>query len=195
MWGRRIARRTPWSRTPLRRGPDKIQMWFTLVAVMVTLVAAPLVAWWAASTTYLAEVRASAWEWQHHRPVAAVLVQDAPERSHDGLAEASYPEIVPVPARWSGPDGAVRSGIALAAVGTRAGSMVTVWVDERGTVVRPPRRRSPTVDASVAATLAVAAVAAFVGGLRRIVVWHLDRRRLRSWEAEWLIVGPKWSRR
>jgi hypothetical protein len=28
-----------------------------------------------------------------------------------------------------------------------------------------------------------------------IMVRRLDRRRLRSWEAQWQIVGPGWSRR
>jgi hypothetical protein len=196
MWWRRTARRMPWSRAPLRRGSDKVQAWLTLTGIVMTLMVAPWAAWWAASTTYLAEVRASAWERQAHRPVTAVLVQDAHRRLHDDDGEAPRASAnVPVPARWPGPDGAVRSGTVSVAVGTRTGTLVTVWVDGNGTLVPPPRRRNPTVDASVAAMLAVAALTAFLGGVRRIVVWCLDRRRLRSWEAEWLIVGPRWSGR
>jgi hypothetical protein len=185
----------PWRRTPLRRGHDVVQAWFTLVVVMAMLLVAPWVAWWAASTTYLAEMRASAWERQHRHAVPAVLERDAVERSADGGAAAPGARTVPVPARWTGPDGAVRWGTVSVAAGARAGSTVTVWVDRRGTVAAPPRQRNPVMDASVAAMLAVAALTAFLGGVRHIVVRCLDRCRMRSWEAEWLIVGPRWSRR
>jgi hypothetical protein len=185
----------PWSRSPLRRRSDRIQAWATLGMILVTLLVAPWVAWRAGSTMYVAEARARAWERQHHRPVAAVLMQDAPARVQDGGAAPPVLPNVAVPARWTDPDGAVRSGIVTVAVGTRAGSVVTVWLDEHGKQVSSPRRGKPTADASVVAALAAAAVIGFLGSVRHIIVWRLDRRRLRSWEAEWLIVGPRWSRR
>lgn len=194
MWERRIVRRMPWRRAQLRRGSDKLQAWLTLVVIMAVLLAAPWAAWWSASTTYGAEVRASEWEAAHRRAVAAVLVQDAAAPPAAGEALPG-PEHVPAPVRWTGSDGTVRSAAVPVAVGTRAGSAVTVWVDERGALTSPPRRRNPTLDASVAATFAVTAVIVFLGGARRLVVWRLDRRRLRSWEAEWQIIGPRWSRR
>lgn len=195
MWRRRIARRMPWIRVPLRRGSDKVQAWLTLTVVVVTLMVAPWVAWWVGTTTYLAEVRASAWERQHYRPVAAVLLEDAPGSSQDGGEPPPALESAPVPARWTGPDGKVGTGAISVPVATPAGTVVTAWVDERGSPVLPPRRRNATKDATAAATLAVAAVTTVLAGVRRLVIWHLDRRRLRSWEAEWLIVGPRWSRR
>lgn len=195
MWGRRIARRMPWSRVSLRRGSDQVQAWLTLAMVVVTLLVAPWVAWWTASATYLAETRANEWESRHHHPVTAILVQDAPRRSDDGGQAPPAPAGVSVPARWTGPDGTVSSGLVSAAAGAQAGSVVTVWVDQRGIPVATPRRRNPAVDASVTASLAAAALSAVLYGVRRIVVWRLDRRRLRAWEREWLIVGPRWSRR
>ncbi|RSM69571.1 hypothetical protein DMB66_11305 [Actinoplanes sp. ATCC 53533] len=194
MWERRIVRRMPWRRAPLRRGSDKIQAWLTLVVIMAVLPAAPWVAWWTASTTYGAEVRASEWEVAHRRAVAAVLVRDAAADPPAGEALPG-PEHVPAPVRWTDSDGTVRSAAVPVAVGTRAGSPVTVWVDEHGALTSPPRRRNPTLDASVAATFAVTAVIAFLVGVRRVVVWRLDRRRMRSWETEWQIIGPRWSRR
>lgn len=195
MWVGRIAHRMPWRRTSLRRGSDRIQAWLTLAVVVVTLAGTPWVAWRVASATYRAEVRASAWEQRHHRPVAAVLVRDAPSRSYDGDAASASQQSVLVPARWTAPDGTVRARKVSVAGGTRAGSTVTVWVDEHGELVLPPRRRNPAADATIAAMLAAVALAGLSGGIRRTVVWRLDRRRLRSWEAEWLIVGPRWSRR
>jgi hypothetical protein len=195
MWERRIVRRMPWRRAPLRRGSDKLQAWLTLAMIMTALVAAPWVAWWTASTTYGAEVRAAEWEVAHRRTVAAVLTQDAAAGPPAAGEALPGPEYTPAPVRWTDPDGTVRSAKVAVAVGTRAGSAVTVWVDEHGALTSPPRRRNPTLDASVAATFAATAVLALLGGARRIVVWRLDRRRLRSWEAEWQIVGPGWSRR
>jgi hypothetical protein len=206
MWGSRIVRRVPWRRTPLRRGADKVQAWFTLVVVMAALVLAPWVAWWTASTMYVAGVRASEWETEHRRSVTAVVVQDAPAGSSSAGSSSAgsssaggealpAAENVSAPVRWTGPDGTIRSGTVPVALGTRAGSTVTVWLDEHGTLTSPPRRRNSALDAAVAATFAVTAVIAFLGSVRRIVIWRLDRRRLRSWETEWLIFGPRWSRR
>ena len=195
MWGRRITRRMPWSRVPLRRRSDRIQAWLNLLVVMAMVVIAPWAGWRAASTAYRSEVRANEWERQHHRPVVATLSQDAPVRYAAGGEAAPASETVSVPASWTGPDGVAHTGTVPVAGGTRAGSTVTVWVDDRGALVTPPRRRNAGVDAWVAGLLTVLALTAFLGGARRIVVWRLDRRRLRSWEAEWLIVGPGWSRR
>jgi hypothetical protein len=197
MWVRRIVRRMPWRRAPLRRASDRIQAWLTLVVIMVALLVAPWAARWTAGTTYGAGMRAAQWEMEHRHEVTAVLVRDAAIGSPPaaGAEEPPGPEQPQAPARWTGPDGMVHTGTVPVETGTRAGSTVTVWVDEHGGLTSPPRRRNPGLDAAVAATFAVTAVLAFLVALRRIVVWRLDHRRLRSWEAEWQIVGPRWSRR
>nr|WP_106126427.1 hypothetical protein [Pseudosporangium ferrugineum] len=167
----------------------------TLGLAMVILLAGPWVAWRAGSMAYGADVRANAWEKQHHRPAVAVLVQDAPNLVYAAGEAPPLPTDVSVLARWSGPDGVDRSGAVPVPAGMPAGSTVPVWIDEHGDLVRPPRRRNAGVDASAAALLAVAVLVALLAGVRRIVVRRLDRRRLRSWEAEWMMVGPRWSRR
>jgi hypothetical protein len=196
MWIRRIARRMPWSRNPLRRRPDRVQAWLTSVVIMVTLIAVPWLAWCATRTIYRSEARADAWERQHHHPVVAVLLQDAPA-PEVSVAGGALPvlETASAAARWTTPDGAPRSGAVSVPGGTQAGSAVTVWVDDDGAMVPGPQRRSRTVDASVTALVTVASLTAVMGGIRRIVIWRLDRRRLLCWEAEWLVVGPRWSRR
>lgn len=190
MWGRPIGRRMPWARMPLRRGSDRVQAWLTFVLVVTMVLVAPWVIWWAGRTTYRGSERASAWERQHHVPVQAVLLDDASRQGDGGDAVT-----VRVKARWTAPDGALRTATISAPEGLRAGSSLPIWVDDHGTVVPRPGRRSPTVDAAVVALLAAGGLATSLSGVRRIVVWRLDRRRLRSWEAEWLIVGPRWSRR
>ena len=191
----RIARRMPWSRVTLRRRSDRIQAWLTLTLILGALVGAPWVAWWVAGTTYRDEVRAGAWERQHHHPVAAVLTQDASGRAGPGGDVPPAPARVSAPAYWTGPDGLTHAGVVTVEVGTRSGSTVSIWIDDHGSLVTAPRRRNPVLGATIAGTLTLVASAALLSGVRRVVVWRLDRRRLRSWEAEWRIVGPLWSRR
>jgi hypothetical protein len=186
----------PWRRAPLRRGSDTIQAWLTLAVILASFLAAPWIAWWTASTTYGTEQRASEWAAGHSHAVTAILVRDATTaRPTAGDPELPGPQHVLVPARWTGPDGVVRSGSVPVAVGTRAGSTVDVWIDEHGALTTPPRRHNPALNATVAATVAASVAIVLLAGVRLAVVWSLDRRRLRSWEAEWQIVGPRWSRR
>ena len=126
--------------------------------------------------------------------MTAVLVQDAPTPAGAGDDRAPS-EARQTAARWTGPDGIVRTGTIDADPGLRRGSAVPIWVDDRGAVAPPPGRRCAGSDAAAAAFIVVVALAAGLAGIHRIVVWWLDRRRLRAWQAEWLVVGPRWSHR
>jgi hypothetical protein len=191
MWEKQMAR----CRNPLRRTSDRIEALLTFLLVMTMLLVGPWAGWSAARATYGHDVRVSTWEWKHRFAVAAVLLQNAaaPISTEDAWMRATPP--TRTAARWTGPDGLVHTGTVVADVGARAGSTVPIWVDDHGTVATPPGLRSPTVDAVMAALLVMLGLAAGLAGIRRIVVWRLDRRRLRSWQAEWLVVGPRWSHR
>jgi hypothetical protein len=160
---------------------------------MATLLVAPWAAWTAGQTTYAGEVRANAWERQHDVAATAVLLENAPAGVPSGTD--SVPRTVPARAYWIGPDGMRRTGYVDAVPREPAGSTVAVWVDEHGAVVPAPARRKPMVDAVASGLLAVCLIACGIAGLHRIVAWRLNRRRLREWQAQWLIVEPLWSRR
>jgi hypothetical protein len=195
MWTKRIARRIARTRNPLRRTSDRIEAWMTFVVVMTILVTAPCAGWWAARETYRDDLRTNAWELQHTVQVAAVLLKD-PTSTRGELSEGvPPPSTVLTPARWTGPDGVIRIGMVLVDVGKRGGSTVLVWVNDQGVVTGPPAYRSPATDAVMVAILVMSGIAAALAGIRRIVIWRLNRRRLRSWQAEWLVVGPGWSHR
>ena len=188
MWATPIPR----TRNPLCRSWDRIEAWMTFTVVMTILLSAPLVGWRAGREMYRDDLRTNAWERQHLAQVSAVLLRDVLATTGGTPAP---PAMGVVPTRWTGPDGTVRTGSIVAEVGRKKGDTVILWVDERGLEKGPPGRRSPMLDGILVAVLAAGAVAAGLAGIRRIVIWGLDRRRLRTWQAEWLIVGPLWSHR
>jgi hypothetical protein len=69
------------------------------------------------------------------------------------------------------------------------------WVDDGGSQSAPPAQRSPRADATAAAVLAWCVLTGGFVGVRQTFRSMLNRRRLRSWQAEWLAVEPRWSRR
>ncbi|MBW0118579.1 Rv1733c family protein [Pseudonocardia abyssalis] len=121
----------------------------------------------------------------------AVLLTDAPVVRG---AKGSAPGRVRVEARWTAPDGSLRTGQVSAAAGAPAGSPVTVWVDRDGRTVAPP--------ADEAGAMAVGGIVAggllLIGGLVlgscwagvRLVTGRVNAAR---WEREWARVGPEWS--
>ena len=62
-------------------------------------------------------------------------------------------------------------------------------------MVPPPADREPMADALASGFLAVCLIVGGIAGVHRILVWRLDRRRLRDWQDQWQIVEPLWSRR
>jgi hypothetical protein len=183
------------SRNPMRRTSDRVEAGMTYILVMTMLSICPWAAWSVAWAAYRHDVQLAAWERQHRFRVAAVLLQDASGSA--GATDDGMPpsEALQTAARWTGPDGVARTGTIYADAGMRRGGTVPIWVDDHGTLAMQPGRRSATADAVAAVFIVVLGLAAGLAGIRRIVVWWLDRRRLRSWQAEWLVVGPRWSHR
>jgi hypothetical protein len=194
MGTRRIRRRIGRPRNPLRRTSDRIQALLTFLVIMTVLMIAPWAGWWAGRTTYRDEMRAIAWERQHRFQVVAVLLEDA-DLPVGNPSDGVPPLTMQTSARWTGPGDVIHTGKVVAEVGKRAQSSMPIWIDEHGAVAAPPVGRHPVTGAVLAALLVVAGVAGGLTGMHRIAVWWLDRRRLRSWQAEWLVVEPQWSRK
>jgi hypothetical protein len=175
----------------LRRRSDRVERGMILVLLVLSLIGAPLLAWWAGRSSYLADVRALEWERDHVFRVEAVLVTE-PEM----LGMSDSRTVAPRAARatWQAPDGTPRSGIVQVSRTDRRGDRIPVWVDDRGVLRAPPLERHPVGQAVVVAGAVLLCLAAALAGLSAIARALLNRQRERAWQREWLEVGPQWSR-
>jgi hypothetical protein len=195
MWARRIARRIGWTSNSLRRTSDRIEAWATAALIVAILPIGPWAAGRAATAVYRHDVRTNVYERAHRFRVPGVLMEDATWHADPTGAGQPAPDAVLVVVSWSRRNGAVQTGTAAAPVGQRAGSTVQIWVDDGGAQSAPPAQRSPQADATVAAVLTVCVLTGGFAGVRQAFRSMLNRRRLRSWQAEWRAVEPRWSRR
>jgi hypothetical protein len=189
---RRLARKLGLDANPLRRRTDKIATWLMAQFLVVVLVGAPLFA--IAAFTWAARGGASEQRAERSwREVPAVLLRSVPvpDSLAGGIFGYSW-----VPARWTAPNGQVRSGDIPVEVGLNAGRKVRLWVDAAGRPTDAPlTHRAIVARAATAAAVATAGLLIALSCLALIVRWLLDRRRLTDWELAWAIVGPQWTKR
>src|SRR5205807_5781791 len=103
------------------------------------------------------------------REVPAVLLRSvsAPDSFADGVFGYSW-----VPARWTAPDGQVRSGDIPVEVGLAAGRTVPLWVDARGTPTDIPlTHRAVVARAATAAAIATTLLLIVLSCLALAVRW------------------------
>jgi len=193
-WVAALARRMGMDANPLRRGCDRAEAWLRLGLVLVFLIASPLAAFGLGHLTNDASLRAARAEAANEHQVPAVLLHRVSHNSNDPLYSAS--ELAWAQARWTAPDGRRRVGEVPAAVGSRAGRQVPIWVDNAGQLVYPPIGQgqiASRVIAVVALTPAILAV--ILLGVGWLIRRLLDRRRLAGWATEWSAVEPLWTKR
>jgi hypothetical protein len=188
----RLARKLGLDANPLRRRTDKIATWLMAQFLVVVLIGAPLFAiaafTWAARAGAAEQRAERSW-----REVPAVLLRSVPVPDSFAGSVFGYSW---VPARWTAPNGKVRSGDIPVEVGLTAGRKVRLWVDAAGTPTDLPlTHRAVAARAATAAAAATAALLIVFSSLALIVRWLLDRRRLADWELAWAIVGPQWTKR
>lgn len=193
---RRIHRAVRWFTVgsgPLRRGTDRVQA-LSRVALLVIVLAAAPVAWWAATLTghHLAAVATEQAHARHRTD--AVLLQDAVSSTSPDLSSGGdTAPVVAASARWITAAGSTRMGSVSVAVGARAGQKVQVWITGDGGLTSAPLDRQSISAQSVVAGVGTAAGVGLAGcGLYGLVCWQLARRRDRQWTAGWATVAPVW---
>jgi hypothetical protein len=177
-------------RNPLRRRVDRLEA----VLLMVTLMAASLVLPAAAALGTAVRDRAevaAAQERVHTRAVVARTLEDSDETA------PSSPGLTTTKVRigWFDVSGSAREDRADVLVGTKAGSELTIWLDEDGEMTHAPR--SPADSAALGVVGGISA--AMLAWPLLIVVFllvrrPLDRHRVEQWAREWREVSPRWTR-
>jgi hypothetical protein len=187
-----LARRLGLDRNPLRRRTDRIATGLAALLLAGFLAGAPLLSIAAIGWTGRAGA-AERWAQRSWREVPAVLLQAAPASTGFAAGVFGYSW---VPARWTAPDGRVRTGEIPVGTGLAAGRAVQIWVDSAGLPAAPPLTSRAVVarevTAAATATLALALVVLAVGVAGR---WVFHRHRLAGWDTGWADVGPQWTRR
>jgi hypothetical protein len=185
----RLARKLGLDGNPLRRRTDKIAAWAAALLLTVFLIGAPLLSvvaiGWAGRAGAADQRAERSW-----RQVPAVLLQAPPAPAREVVGYSR------VRARWTAPDGRMRTGQILVSTGLAAGRTVPLWVDAAGSPAGPPPTHRTTIATkATAAVVAAAALGIVLLSLARAGQWVLDRRRLADWGVTWASVGPQWTKR
>ncbi|GAB2970829.1 hypothetical protein GCM10023080_038140 [Streptomyces pseudoechinosporeus] len=187
-----------WRRNPLRRTTDLVEAWVAMAALLLILVAAPVVGAWVGSVAQ-DSLRESVRQQRLDRHlVEATVVKKADSSPLDpdpetSSARDSHNRVL---ANWKGPDGTEQQGTVMAALKSpQAGDRFTLWTDEHGRIVgRPLDTATATTHAVLAGFGATAVCAGLVEGSRRLVLWRMVRRRYARLDRAWSQAGPDWGR-
>jgi hypothetical protein len=187
----RLARRLGLDANPLRRASDRAEAWVRLAVLAAFLAGAPLVATMAADWVHHAATTESVTEAGQRHAVRAVVQSSPvlPPRTF-GIDQAW------VRAQWETPGGDPRSGVIVASPGTRAGTVVTLWLDSAGKPTGAPLQPGQVTARTIAAgVLAPAILALALLTVQSAARRRRDRRRLAAWDAAWSMQEPLWTKR
>jgi hypothetical protein len=181
---------------PARRATDRVEdlvAWTLTTLALLAAVAAVMLA----VRLYGAGMHRVDVENQERAEVQAVLLESAPyalDVNEHGQAVRRLP--VPVPVRYTAPDGIERQADALVLGPVPAGASVSIWVDRSGTVAGAPARSIDAIGGAAAGGGGVLAIAcAVLGGIWTAVRAGLLRLNTARWAREWGQVEPQWSGR
>ena len=185
--GLRLIRLLRPGRNPLARGVDRIEATVVKLSVLAALLLVPVMLTLGSLTCDGLARRSEEQAVSRHETVA-VLTRDVPAMSGEtpgGTAKAQ--------ARWQLPDGTTHTGLIKADEGLKAGAEVEIWLDRSGKPVDPPLSGMDIVAIGVLVVVsgwlgAVGLLAGMCAGLHHV----FDRRRYRTWDAEWARGEPGW---
>ncbi|MFK0284615.1 hypothetical protein ACIQVL_29675 [Streptomyces sp. NPDC090499] len=187
-----------WRRNPLRRATDLAEAWVALAALVLIVVAAPVLGSFvgaAAEDSLQRSVR----EQQHDRhlvPATVVRKLGGAPVEPDPDATSVHDPRSRVLADWTAPDGTRQHGPVLTTLKSpHKGDRFDVWTDRQGVITaRPLDAATATTHAVLAGFGAALLTAGLVDGVRRMIVWRMVRRRYARWDQAWDRAGPDWGK-
>ena len=189
----RCARWLGLDHNPLRRPADRAEAWLRLLMIALILTVVPVTAIGCGLVANQVFARQARAEHRADHLVSAVLIEPTAGSAIDPYV--ADPETF-VQARWTAPDGVVRTGQILAPAGAPAGRIIRIWVNDSGVTVDSPSGHTKVVTG--------AALVGVTSGLMLILMLvllqaaarrMLDRQRLAAWDTEWRGTGPLWTGR
>jgi hypothetical protein len=187
--GTRLRRRLGLDHNPLRRRSDLIEAWLLPAFVAALLILGPVVGIIAGH--WSSAQNAAAWRDQRSwHSVPAVLTQSAPGPAFPDAGANGW--TVWTSARWTA-GGRTQVGDVPAPSDTRAGSTISVWLDQAGQVRQPLTAAAAELRDLTTVSISVTVLVLLLAGALLITRQVLDRRRLAGWATGWMAVGPQWS--
>jgi hypothetical protein len=187
--------RMGFDRNPMRRGSDRIQSVLRAVVLTAFVLGGPAVTACACHVAYVAGLRSGqAQAAALHRVPAVVLHVILIATAWRHPPAMGGPALLSV--QWTAPSQSSRTGLIRYGGHADVGSVVMISVDASGRLARAPHSHASAADRAIGAAavtpmiLALGLCAVYLAGSR-----ILDRRRLAGWEAEWLSVEPRWTKR
>jgi hypothetical protein len=188
-FGRLVRGRRP-DRNPLRRTSDRVETYLLAGLFVAAAAGAPFAAQAASQAAYTGALRAEQAQLAARHQVRAVLTQTAGSTSAYTLSTE-----VPAPVTWTSGAGVRHTGTILALAGSAKGSSVTIWTDAQGNLASPPLQPAQVAgQGEVAAFGAIVGIAALYLCEAGIVRYVLNRRRIRAWDADWVVTAQAWNR-
>ena len=164
----------PAGRDPLVRTIDRIEALVLVLAVAVSLIAAPIAA--AVGTAVYDSSRQIYAEQAHTRHPVAATVTDVP------ASQVSRTGTTTVSARWTAAD-AEHSGTVKAQSNANAGDTIEIWVDDNGAQVPAPAPTSlAAAEAAMGAVVIWICAAAIATTLFTVTRAVCDRVRFTRWQ-------------
>jgi hypothetical protein len=187
-----------WRHNPLRRTSDLVEAWLALAAMVLILLAAPLLGAVVGASAQDALQQSVRDQRQARHEVAATVVKELSRSPLDPDPETSS-SLDPhsrVLANWTAPDGTAQHGTVIAALKSpHHGDHFTIWTDLQGRIVgRPLDSATATTHAVLAGFGAGLMSAGLIEGGRRLIVWRMVRRRYARWDRAWDKAGPDWGK-
>jgi hypothetical protein len=186
----RLLRNVAGDDNPMRRPIDRLESAVMLGLVAAFLIAAPLVAIFAAHQVGAAATREQAAQ-DKWRLTSATLEQPASAGliALDGNWETSWVRV-----GWQLPGRTPGTGLIAVALNAKKGQHVTVWVTPANKLTHPPLSNADVADrvltAAAVAPVALAVLLLIAGDVVRVVA---NRRRMADWTRAWEAAGPKWT--
>ncbi|MFE4664427.1 hypothetical protein ACFRI7_12345 [Streptomyces sp. NPDC056716] len=186
-----------WRHNPLCRKTDLVESWVALAALLLIVVAAPVLGVLAGLTAQDALDRSVHEQRSSRLQVTATVVRELDRGVLDIDPEAAAQDTRSrVLADWTAPDGSEHRGPVLAQLTSpQAGDRFTIWTDLSGHAVAPPLDPATATTHAVLAGLGAAlVVAGLAEGSRRLIVRRLVTLRHAHWDRAWDRAGPDWGR-